>query len=225
MILLSCEHAGNKVPAAYQKLFSQCDNLLQSHRGWDPGALPVAQELSRLIDAKLFTYSYTRLLIEPNRSIHHKNLFSHLSKELPKPRKQDLIDNYYLPYRFKVEKAIEAALPSAIVWHFSIHSFTPELNGQVRNTDIGLLYDPSSNLEKEICLEVKNQLLHHSPYRVRLNYPYLGKADGFTTYLRRRFPVNYAGVEIEINQNLASANPTAVAGAIAEAIQQIYHPL
>jgi hypothetical protein len=36
--------------------------------------------------------------------------------------------------------------------------------------------------------------------RVRRNYPYLGKADGFTTYLRRHFPVDrYAGVEFEVN--------------------------
>jgi hypothetical protein len=36
---------------------------------------------------------------------------------------------------------------------------------------------------------------------VRRNYPYLGKNDGLTTSLRRRFePAAYVGVEIEINQ-------------------------
>jgi len=36
---------------------------------------------------------------------------------------------------------------------------------------------------------------------VRRNYPYAGKNDGFTTYLRRRFPSDaYLGIELEINQ-------------------------
>jgi hypothetical protein len=36
---------------------------------------------------------------------------------------------------------------------------------------------------------------------VRRNYPYQGKADGFTTFLRRQFASDqYAGIEIEVNQ-------------------------
>ena len=37
--------------------------------------------------------------------------------------------------------------------------------------------------------------------KVRRNYPYAGKSDGFTAYLRRRFPADaYVGIELEINQ-------------------------
>ncbi len=36
---------------------------------------------------------------------------------------------------------------------------------------------------------------------IRRNYPYRGNADGFTTYLRKKYPASkYIGVEIEINQ-------------------------
>jgi predicted N-formylglutamate amidohydrolase len=38
--------------------------------------------------------------------------------------------------------------------------------------------------------------------KIRSNYPYLGNADGFTTYLRKRFQKNYLGIELEINQKL-----------------------
>ena len=41
---------------------------------------------------------------------------------------------------------------------------------------------------------------------MRYNYPYLGKADGFTTYLRKQFQTHYLGIEIEINQKYAKAN-------------------
>jgi hypothetical protein len=34
-----------------------------------------------------------------------------------------------------------------------------------------------------------------------MNYPYQGKADGFTTTLRRQWPGDsYVGIEIEVNQ-------------------------
>jgi hypothetical protein len=41
---------------------------------------------------------------------------------------------------------------------------------------------------------------------VRRNYPYTGKSDGFTAYLRKRFDADrYVGVELEINQAIVGA--------------------
>jgi hypothetical protein len=41
---------------------------------------------------------------------------------------------------------------------------------------------------------------------VRRNYPYAGKGDGLTAYLRCRFPQRaYVGVELEINQRIVFA--------------------
>lgn len=37
--------------------------------------------------------------------------------------------------------------------------------------------------------------------KVRRNYPYTGKSDGFTAYLRRHFPADaYISIKLEINQ-------------------------
>jgi hypothetical protein len=37
--------------------------------------------------------------------------------------------------------------------------------------------------------------------RVRRNYPYLGRADGMATFLRKHFPEDsYLGIELEFNQ-------------------------
>ena len=46
----------------------------------------------------------------------------------------------------------------------------------------------------------------NSNLNVRFNYPYLGKADGFITFLRKKFPQNYTGLEIEINQKFSKSN-------------------
>lgn len=202
--VLSCEHGGNEIPPAYASLFANAGNLLSTHRGWDPGALELFEQLKPLAD---FSYNSTisRLLVELNRSLHHPNLFSAYSRTLEKQEKQRVLAQYYHPYRAVVEDAIKKYIQQgATVYHLSIHSFTPVLNGEVRNADIGLLYDPARKLEREASASFKKALQDQiKEVRVRLNYPYLGTADGFTTYLRRQFPEKYAGIEFELNQQWA----------------------
>jgi len=88
------------------------------------------------------------------------------------------------------------------VIHVSSHSFTPVLDGVVRDADVGLLYDPARKAEAAFVLRWKTALESHAPdWRIRRNYPYTGTNDGLTTYLRTRFPDHlYAGIELEINQ-------------------------
>ena len=88
------------------------------------------------------------------------------------------------------------------VLHLSIHTFTPELDGEVRDADIGLLFDPASPWETGFCHAWGHRLESNCHnLRIRDNYPYLGTDDGFTTYLRYRFPRDYAGIELEVNQS------------------------
>lgn len=202
--VISCEHGGNEIPPAYAPLFRQAQEVLQSHRGWDPGALPLFEQLQPLADfAKKSTIS--RLLIELNRSLHHPDLFSAYTRSLDNRQKESIIQDYYLPYRQSVKSKIESFLQQKDrVYHLSIHSFTPELNGVVREADIGLLYDPERALEEEACSLWRDCLLEELPhFRIRDNYPYLGIDDGFTTSLRQQHTTNYAGIELELNQKWA----------------------
>ncbi len=86
--------------------------------------------------------------------------------------------------------------------HVSAHSFTPELDGKVRNADIGLLYDPARQREGGLCERWKESLKTCAPdLTVRRNYPYAGKGDGLTLWFRRHLPSEaYVGVELEVNQ-------------------------
>ena len=65
-ILLICEHASNRLPSRYGTL-GLAPSDLESHIAWDPGALGVAQELSRLLDAPLIHASVSRLVLDLNR--------------------------------------------------------------------------------------------------------------------------------------------------------------
>ncbi|PLX97483.1 MAG: N-formylglutamate amidohydrolase [Desulfuromonas sp.] len=200
-LLLSCEHGGNRVPPEYATLFQEADEVLASHRGYDIGVAPFARRLAQELSAPLYLADVTRLLVELNRSPGHPALFSEFSRELDKLQRRELLAAYYQPHRERVISAIERIMATGgRVLHLSLHSFTPELHGEVRNADIGLLYDPQRPNELALCRAWQAQL-RSGTWRIRRNYPYRGTADGFIPWLRRRYPAAvYCGVELEINQ-------------------------
>lgn len=206
-LVLTCEHAGNRVPEEYKKLFDQNPFVLETHRGYDPGAFDLFNHLKKLSAYSRYT-TVSRLLIEANRSLHHPQLFSLYSQNLPSEEKQEIIGKYYRPYRREVEQSISALISAGEeVLHLSIHSFTPNLDGKIRDADIGLLYDPSRRKEKNWVKTIKKELTKRdSTLKIRANYPYRGTSDGFTTSLRKTFPVNYIGIEIEVNQKFVENN-------------------
>lgn len=204
ILFISCEHAVNTVPPAYRHLFQQHESVLQTHRGIDFGASHIATHLSQAFKCDLTQATITRLLLDCNRSLNNAHCYSEFSEPLPQSEKQKLIDQYYLPYREKTERIIKGHIDRGFqVFHVSSHSFTPVFDGVTRNAGIGILYDPKHHGEKEVAREWKGLLTQQSEYRVRLNYPYAGTSDGFTTYLRKKYPEkSYLGLELEVNQTI-----------------------
>jgi predicted N-formylglutamate amidohydrolase len=202
-LLFTCEHGGNRLPRSFVQLFRSAQPVLASHRGYDMGALELAKRLARRLSAPLIYSTTSRLLVELNRSLHHRSLFSEFTRPLEKAVQQAILDRHYHPYRSKVAAWIKNAIDEGdSVLHVSVHTFTPELHGVVRSADVGLLYDPARQRERQWVSAWQRALKGLRPnLRVRRNYPYLGKADGFTTYLRRLFAdKDYAGIELEVNQ-------------------------
>lgn len=206
--IITCEHGGNRVPGPYRALFAGHGELLGSHRGWDPGALALARNLARALDAPLHYATVSRLVIDLNRSIGHPRLYGDLIRHLPPAERRHILDHHYLPYRNRVEAHIRQAVAQGRrALHISSHSFTPVLDGQERNANVGLLYDPSRPGEMDLALGWQAALKSlDTGLRVRRNYPYAGTSDGFTTYLRKRFTAaEYVGIELEINQRHVAA--------------------
>ncbi|SDR80704.1 N-formylglutamate amidohydrolase [Gramella sp. MAR_2010_147] len=206
-LVLSCEHAFPDIPGKYRYLFDHEPEVLKTHEAYDPGAFHLFQELEQLAEFSKYQ-SIGRLLVETNRSTFHKNIFSRYSKKLSKLDHTKILESYYTHYRTEIENKIEEFIHSGnTVLHLSVHTFTPVLHEVERNCDIGLLYDPGRYSEKEFCKDWKTAILIENPdLKVRYNYPYLGKADGFTTTLRKNFPENYMGIEIEVNQKWVRGN-------------------
>ena len=206
-IIFTCEHGGNDIPELYYGIFNNGFEDLNSHKGLDYGTLYLISYCKDLSDFDI-SNSISRLLIELNRSLHHPKLFSKYSKVLSDLDKDNIINTYYSSYRNLVRKKILEFIESGEeVIHISFHSFTPVLKGEIRSTDLGILYDPKIASEKELVYLLKELLLEEdATLKIRYNYPYLGKADGFTTSLRKEFPELYNGIELEINQKFSFEN-------------------
>jgi predicted N-formylglutamate amidohydrolase len=209
-VVISVEHASNRIPATYKNL-GLTRRRLQSHIAWDPGAGILARACARALGCACHEGRFSRLLVDLNRSLHHPKLMARRSFSISIPGNRSLspeerdrrIRLYYTPFRNAVLSDVRRALERyGRCIHLSVHSFTPVLGPVVRNAEIGLLYDPQRPLERLLANQLFRSLSQEG-FRVRRNYPYRGVSDGHTTRLRRVFrKQTYAGLEIEVNQRL-----------------------
>jgi predicted N-formylglutamate amidohydrolase len=224
-LVITCEHGGNRIPAPYRGLFHAQQAPLDSHRGYDPGALIMARALAKKFAAPLVASTVSRLLVDLNRSVGHPRLYSEATRRAPADVRQRILKHYYQPYREQAERFVRQAIAGrGRVIHLSSHSFTPELNGKVRDADIGLLYDPARPGEADLCQRWKASLETCAlDLTVRRNYPYAGKGDGLTAWFRRCLPPGASvGIDLEVNQKHvvnAGDNWTAMRKVIVESLR------
>lgn len=205
ILILTCEHASNKLPAAFRSAVPA--EVLKTHRAYDIGALAVFRKLVKFAKPEFYCEGkYSRLFVDLNRTLTNKSAFSDYHKQLDArdtafaAKVKAQASAYWTEYREAIEKFVKANAKKEII-HLGIHSFTPILNGNVRNTDIGILYDPSRPQECAYARVIKDEIkLLYPAMKVRFNYPYKGTSDGLTTTLRKKFGPRYVGIEIEINQ-------------------------
>ncbi len=214
-LVISCEHGGREVPADHAARFAGAEAVLGSHRGWDPGALLLAREMASAFAAPLFFATTTRLLIDLNRSIGHRQLFSEFTRGLPRTERDAVVAAHYRPHRDQIEADIAARIARGeTVTHIASHSFTPVMAGVVRQADVAWLYDPRRPREATLAQRWMRALAARAPLlRLRRNYPYQGRGDGLTALLRKRFGGDaYVGIELEVNQRFVDAGGAAWAG-------------
>ena len=202
-LLVSCEHGGNRVPKEYAPLLAGAAGVLATHRGYDLGALDVARAFGHRLGVTPFTATTTRLVVDLNRSPGNRNLFSSYTRSLSAEQRAAALAAYYRPYRDAVERAVADAVDAGeAALHVSAHSFTPVLRGEVRNCDVGFLYDPRRRGEVRFIEAWYAALAAAAPSLVlRRNYPYRGVSDALVTHLRGRYGRRgYVGMELEVNQ-------------------------
>ncbi|MEY3014125.1 MAG: hypothetical protein RIT45_2860 [Pseudomonadota bacterium] len=228
-LVLSCEHAGQGVPATLEAAFSSefMQALLASHRGWDAGAAAVGEALGASFGVPLLRFDVSRLVVDANRSVGHRSLHH---AAVPPPLRDTLVRTLHAPHRAAVERTCADVIADrGAVVHVAVHSFTPTLAGRARPMEIGLLYDPGRPSEAALCRRWQRALRRAGVVTTR-NLPYRGWTDGLCTHLRRRWPdAAYRGVELECRADVvqsrgAAALATLLAQTLREAIDGEANP-
>ncbi|CAD7023806.1 N-formylglutamate amidohydrolase [Pseudorhizobium endolithicum] len=205
-ILLVCEHASRRLPERYGNL-GLSEDALASHIAWDPGALAVAQVMSRQLDATLIYQRFSRLIYDCNRPPESPAAMRDVSEIFRIPGNENLSEaekslrttSLYLPFQGAIRDEIAArrarGLETVLV---TVHSFTPVYFGRKRAVEIGILHDKDSRLADAMLRSAVDTNL----YRVERNEPY-GAADGVTHTLEvHALPAGLLNVMIEIRNDL-----------------------
>jgi predicted N-formylglutamate amidohydrolase len=205
-ILLICEHASNHLPARYGTLGLEPAER-ESHIAWDPGALGVAQELSRLLDAPLIHATVSRLVLDLNRDPSAPDSITTLSESVTVPGNLDLdpgerarrVREIYDAFHDAVDVFTDARRAAgrirAIV---SVHSFTPVYRGVPRPWEIGLIFDR----DERFARSVERGLKQDAALNLGINQPYSPADRVFHTLDRHAERRGLAPLMIEIRNDL-----------------------
>lgn len=210
-VVISVEHASNAVPSGMD--LGVPPAVLDTHVAWDPGAPEIASIIAAELSAPLFLGRYTRLVADLNRSPDNPEAVPEVAFGVPIPANTGLtpeqraarLRRFHEPYWTRVRSTIEGALAvgksDSCVLHLSVHSFTGEFAGEVREMSMGVMFDPRRRLERHAADLLLEGLVRLGVHAVE-NEPYDGRGDALVAALRHELPQDrYAGVQIEISQN------------------------
>ena len=106
-VLITCEHGGNEVPRRYASLFRGHERRLETHQGYDPGALATGRLFARRLDAPFFYATTTRLLVDLNRTAGAKTRFSNITRSLPESERAEILRRHYHPHWDRIWAEVE----------------------------------------------------------------------------------------------------------------------
>ncbi|HEB80166.1 MAG TPA: N-formylglutamate amidohydrolase [Rhodospirillales bacterium] len=203
-LLLICDHASRAIPRSMDSL-GLPEEVLERHIAYDIGAAQVTELLAHRLGVPALLAGYSRLLIDANRAPGDPMSVLEVSDGVSIPGNQDLSEadltrreeTFFEPYHNAVTNAL------AQLWRLgrapallSIHSFTPSLNGEDRQWDIGVLW----NRDPRIALPLIEKLSAHEGLHVGDNEPYSGREIAYSLDLHGG-AAGLANCAVEIRQD------------------------
>src|SRR5258708_14633473 len=161
-LLIICDHASRAMPRALGRLGLD-ETLLMRHIGWDIGAAEVTRRLAALLDAPAVLCGYSRLVIDCNRGLGDPTSIPEESDGVAVPGNVGLtpaarvarVDGIFRPYHAAIEAQLAAFAERGIVpVVFSVHSFTPVMNGFARPWHVGVLWDKDPRVPVPLIAEL-----------------------------------------------------------------------
>jgi predicted N-formylglutamate amidohydrolase len=205
--LILCDHAVNLLPPEYGTLGLDQEQL-NRHIAYDIGALGVAREMGRQLEATVIASGFSRLLIDPNRGDDDPTLVMRLSDGAAVPGNRTITDaeiakrivSYYRPYHEAIRAGLDAMTALGLVpLIVSIHSFTPVWRGCSRKWHAGILWDKDPRL----AMPLLDALRTRTGLEIGDNEPYSGRLHGDSLY-RHGTLRGLPHALIEVRQDLIS---------------------
>ncbi len=204
-ILLVCDHASCRFPKSLGDMgldpFAR-----RCHLAIDIGAGPLTEKLAASLGVTAVVQNYSRLVVDCNRQLMDPSAFLEYGDGILVPGNRNLrqadkdlrASALYWPYHVAIEEQVTrlqqiGPLPAFV----SIHSFTPVLNGESREWQMGVLWDKDEKT-RAVFLEG----LRSAGYHVGDNEPYSGKAPQDFTIDHHAEELGLPHIGIEIRQDL-----------------------
>lgn len=179
-LILTCEHASNKVPDEYNNLGLE-NKYYDTHIARDKGCGKLTERLAEKLGVTAFIGGYSRLLVDLNRRENEEELIVKESDKITIPgnanvspeEKEKRLSTYYRPYHQAIEDKIAKLKKAGITPRiFSVHGFTPQLKGEdFRPWNTGILYleeNPLVNKVNRRISEFKDLVVGQNvPYDLR----------------------------------------------------------
>lgn len=204
-ILLVCDHASNRIPAALANLGLD-RAALELHVASDIGASDITRELAVRLNAPAVLANYSRLVVDLNRPPGHPTSIVETSDDIAVPgnrnlseaARQERIETLYWPYHRAVGNAL------ARIWRrgpppifFCVHSFTPRMGGEDRRWHAGILWNRDSRLAQALI----DGLSAPGDIVVGDNLPYSGRQLAHTLDVHAG-AAGLAHAAVEVRQDL-----------------------
>jgi predicted N-formylglutamate amidohydrolase len=212
-VVLLGDHAKRALPDEYGDLGLPPAEF-QRHIAYDIGVEQVTRKLAALLGAPAVLANFSRLLIDPNRGEDDPTLIRQLYDGTVVPgnypmtpeERERRLDNYYRPYHDAVGAMVSSVARESgkAPFLFSVHSFTPVMQGYVRPWHVGLLWDSDDRAIRPLI----ELLAEDGTLTVGDNEPYDGALRGDTMF-KHAIVNGYAHALIEIRQDLIADDATA----------------
>ena len=227
-LVLSCEHASNRVPPPLRTTASDRE-ALETHWGYDIGAREVTLGVAKHTRSDAVLARFSRLVCDPNRHHHRDDLILDAVEGEPLSFNQGLdeaevarrIDAYHEPFHQALDRVLSARLthpePTLLL---SVHSFTPVWERRLRTMDIGILFDR----HEDVALRLR-AALEAEGFFVELNAPYSAMGTGLMYSAERHgHGHGITHLELELNQALVCTpeRQRRVAHRIGEAVRRCW---
>ena len=186
-ILLICDHASHVVPRSLANLGLD-GATMERHIAWDIGAAEVTRLVAERLDAPALLAGYSRLVIDLNRHPGHPDSVPEISDGTVIPGNRNLdgadraerVETFFWPYHRAITDALTrqcwSGRPPAL---FSIHSFTPTMNGRIRPWDVSTLW----KRDPRLAVPIMDALRAEDGLTVGDNEPYSGREVAYTVDL------------------------------------------